>query len=186
MRNVLVVISGPSGVGKGTIAKKIIERNPSVSLSISCTTREKRRGEKDGVHYFFIDKPSFEEKIKNGGLLEYSKHFENYYGTPKDFVEDKLKTSDVILEIDVNGGLNVKKEFSETVLIMILPPSIEELKNRLLKRSTETEEQIKTRMQRIEYELEKQKYYDYALINEDLNETVKAVEDIINKEKNKI
>lgn len=186
MRNVLVVISGPSGVGKGTIAKKLVERNENIELSISCTTRKKRAGEIDGVHYFFISQNEFENKIENGGLLEYSKHFDNYYGTPKDFALNKLKTNDVILEIDVNGGLNVKKEFDETVLIMILPPSMSELKKRLTKRNTETEAQIETRMQRIEYELEKQKYYDYAVVNNDLIETVKAVEDIINIEKNKI
>ena len=118
-------------------------------------------------------------------MLEYSKHFENYYGTPKDFVLKKLEKNDVVLEIDVNGGLNVKKVFPETVLIMILPPSTEELKNRLIKRHTETEEQIELRMQRINYELSQQKFYDYAVVNNSVEETVKEIKKIIEIEKNK-
>lgn len=185
MKNVLLVLSGPSGVGKGTVADLLCKNNESVELSISCTTRKKRAGEIDGVHYFFISKKEFEKKIQENGLLEYSKHFENYYGTPKDFVLKKLEKNDVVLEIDVNGGLNVKKVFPETVLIMILPPSTEELKNRLIKRHTETEEQIELRMQRIKYELEKQAYYDYAVVNNSVEETVREIEKIILKEKNK-
>ncbi len=185
MKNVLLVISGPSGVGKGTVADQLCKNNQNVELSISCTTRKKRAGEIDGVHYFFISKEEFEKKIQENGLLEYSKHFENYYGTPKDFVQKKLEKSDVVLEIDVNGGLNVKKVFPETVLIMILPPSTEELKNRLVKRHTETEEQIELRMQRIKYELAQQEFYDYAVVNNSVNETVKEIEKIIEIEKSK-
>ena len=120
MRNVLFVLSGPSGVGKGTLAKKLIERNPNYALSISCTTRAPREGEVNGKDYFFISKDEFLEKIDSQGFLEYSNHFENYYGTPKDFVLEKLNTNDVLLEIDVNGGLNVKKSYDKAVLIMIL------------------------------------------------------------------
>ena len=132
MRNILIVISGPSGVGKGTIAKKLIERNNNLSLSISCTTRAPRNGEINGKEYFFINKNTFQEKIQLDGFLEFSQHFENYYGTPKEFVFESLKTKDVLLEIDVNGGLEVKKSFPSAVLIMIEPPSIEEVKNRLV------------------------------------------------------
>ena len=142
MRNVLVVLSGPSGVGKGTIAKLLIERNKNLSLSISCTTRSPRDGEVDGREYFFISKPEFEKKIKNNGFLEYSEHFENFYGTPKDFVVNKLKDSDVLLEIDVNGGLNVKNGYKDAVLVMVVPPSIEELRNRLVSRGSESIEKI--------------------------------------------
>ena len=183
MRNVLVVLSGPSGVGKGTIAKLLTERG-DFALSVSCTTRAPRRGEKNGREYFFIGKDEFENKIKSGGLLEYSEHFENFYGTPKDFVLDKLAEKDVILEIDVNGGLSVKKSFPEALLIMLLPPSLEEVRARLLKRGTETEEKIELRMKRISYEIGKKDLYDYSVVNDKLESTVESIFRIIEKEKN--
>ena len=185
MRNVLVVLSGPSGVGKGTVAKKLVARNSNISLSISCTTRSPRDGEVDGREYFFIDKDQFNKKIENDGFLEYSNHFENYYGTPKDFVLSQLKDKDVLLEIDVNGGLEVKKTYPDAVLIMLTPPSLEEVEKRLIKRSTETLEKIKLRMQRIDYELEKSNLYDYTVVNDKLEQAIIDVEAIINKEKNK-
>ncbi len=182
MRNVLVVISGPSGVGKGTIAN-IIKDDCNMALSISCTTRAPREGEIDGKSYFFIKKEEFLSKISTNSFLEYSEHFENYYGTPRDFVLEKLKTQDVLLEIDVNGGLAVKKAFPDAVLIMITPPSIEELKNRLIGRGTETLEKIEKRISRVKYELEKKTEYDYVVINNVLKDAVDDVKDIINKEK---
>ena len=185
MRNVLIVLSGPSGVGKGTIAKLLVERNKNLSLSISCTTRGLRTGETHGKEYFFITKDEFKEKIKNDGFLEYSNHFENFYGTPKSFVLESLKEKDVLLEIDVNGGLEVKKNFPEAVLIMLLPPSREEVRNRLIKRSTESLDKIELRMERIDYELSKQSLYDYTVINDKLDVALNDVEEIINKEKNK-
>jgi len=185
MRNVLIVLSGPSGVGKGTIAKKLVEKNKNLSLSISCTTRSPREGEIDGREYFFIDKQKFIEKIESDGFLEYSNHFENYYGTPKDFVMNKLKTKDVLLEIDVNGGLNVKKSYSDALLIMLAPPSLEEIEHRLINRHTESLEKIKLRMQRIDYELEKAKLYDYTVVNDDLEQAIAEIEKIIIQEKKK-
>ncbi|MBE7087654.1 MAG: guanylate kinase [Clostridiales bacterium] len=185
MKNILVVLSGPSGVGKGTIAKLLIDRNPEFCLSISCTTRAPRAGETDGKEYFFIDKTDFLTKIDANGFLEYSEHFGNYYGTPKTFVTEKLKSNDVILEIDVNGGLNVKKNYPKAVLIMIAPPSLEELKNRLVNRHTESEEQILNRMERIEYELGKKELYDYTVINDDLTKALEEIEEIIKNEKSK-
>ncbi len=185
MRNVLVVLSGPSGVGKGTIAKQLVERNSNLTLSISCTTRLPREGEENGREYFFIEKQDFISKIKNDGFLEYSEHFENYYGTPKQFVLDKLTTNDVLLEIDVNGGLEVKKNYPDAVLIMLVPPSIDEVKNRLLKRGTENEDKINLRMQRIDYELGKSSLYDYQVVNDELLTAIKDVENIINLEKKK-
>ena len=184
MKNFLVVLSGPSGVGKGTIAKKLIKRNKDFFLSVSCTTRSPRQGEVNAKDYFFISKPEFKERIENGGFLEYSEHFENFYGTPKEFVLDKLNSKDVILEIDVNGGLNVKNNYENAVLIMILPPSLSELKDRLIKRKTESLEKIELRMQRIEYELGKKDLYDYTVINDDLEETVVKIENIIKAVKN--
>ena len=185
MRNVLFVLSGPSGVGKGTIAKKLIERNANYCLSISCTTRSPRVGEVNGKEYFFISKEEFINKINSNGFLEYSEHFDNFYGTPKDFVLEKLNFNDVLLEIDVNGGLNVKKEYDQAILIMVVPPSIEEIKNRLLKRGTESLEKIESRMSRIEYELGKKNLYDYSVVNDDLNIAVEEIEKIIEIEKNK-
>ena len=184
MRNVLVVLSGPSGVGKGTIAKKLIDRNSDISLSISCTTRMPRDGEIDGKDYFFITKDKFDQLVKEDGFLEYSNHFENCYGTPKQFVYEQLKQKDVLLEIDVNGGLNIKKQYPQTLLIMVLPPSIEEIKNRLIKRSTESIEKIELRMQRIKYELEKQDQYDFAVVNDDLTTAVEKIEQYIYNQKN--
>lgn len=184
-RNVLIVLSGPSGVGKGTIAKKIVEKNPNVKLSISCTTRAPRVGEINGKDYFFIEKSEFESRLKRDGFLEYSEHFENFYGTPKDFVLEQLRSNDVLLEIDVNGGLKVKESYPDAVLIMLLPPSIEEIRNRLVKRSTESLSKIDLRMQRIEYELGKKDLYDYSVVNDDLNVAIDEVENIINEEKRK-
>lgn len=186
IKNVLIVLSGPSGVGKGTIAKLLIQRNKNLSLSISCTTRLPRTGEVDGKEYFFIDKQVFKDKVLQGGFLEYSEHFENFYGTPKDFVLESLKTNDVLLEIDVNGGLEVKKNYKDAILIMLLPPSREEIKNRLIKRSTESLDKINLRMERIDYELSKKNLYDYTVINDDLEQAVKDIEEIIVKEKTKI
>jgi len=147
--------------------------------------RSPREGEIDGREYFFIDKQKFIEKIESDGFLEYSNHFENYYGTPKDFVMNKLKTKDVLLEIDVNGGLNVKKSYSDALLIMLAPPSLEEIEHRLINRHTESLEKIKLRMQRIDYELEKAKLYDYTVVNDDLEQAIAEIEKIIIQEKNK-
>ena len=179
----MIVLSGPSGAGKGTIAKKLIERNPDLVLSVSCTTRAPRKGEINGKDYYFTDKAQFKFLIENNGLLEYSEHFENFYGTPREVVENNIKTHDIILEIDVNGGLNVKKNFKDTVLIMIVPPSLEEVKNRLIKRNTESIDKINLRMERISYEMEKSKLYDYTVVNDNLSEAIEKIEQIINQEK---
>jgi len=184
-RNVLIVLSGPSGVGKGTIAKKLIEQNKNIALSISCTTRRPREGELNGRDYFFIEKSEFKNKVEQGGFLEYSEHFENFYGTPKQFVLNTLENKDVLLEIDVNGGLEVKKNFPDAVLIMLLPPSLEEVRNRLIKRDTESLAKINLRMDRIDYELSKKELYDYNVVNDDLKTAIKEVEKIIYQEKNK-
>lgn len=184
MRNILFVISGPSGVGKGTIANMIAERNPNVFVSVSMTTRPARQGETDGKDYYFVTREAFEQKIKNGGLLEYSEHFENFYGTPRDKVLEKLHERDVLLEIDVNGGLEVKKQFPETVLIMIVPPRIEDLRERLSGRKTETEEKIGIRLARAAYELSITDRYDYTVLNDDPERCYAEVVSIIEREKN--
>lgn len=184
MKNVLVVLSGPSGVGKGTVAKIICEKF-GMALSVSCTTREPRNGETDGKDYFFITRNEFEKKIESGGFLEYSEHFENLYGTPKCFVEESLKSKDVMLEIDVEGGLSVKKNFPDAVLIMLTSPSREEILKRLNKRHTETEESVKLRMERIDYEMTLSKDYDYTVVNDKLYDAVEEISKIIIKEKNR-
>ena len=178
MKNKLIVLSGPSGVGKGTIVNKLLQKG-GYALSVSCTTRPPRPGEVDGVSYFFIDKAKFESDINSGGFLEYSNHFENYYGTPKAFVEKQLKSHNVILEIDVDGALQVKQAYPEALLIMILPPDEEELKARLIGRGTETEESIKNRLSRMQYELSKKDGYDHIVINDELEKAVEEIDKII-------
>ena len=185
MRNVLVVLSGPSGVGKGTVAKRLVEKNKDLALSISYTTRAPRKGEEDGKDYFFTTSEDFDNIISQNGFLEYSNHFDNFYGTPKQFVKDKLEFGDVLLEIDVNGGLQVKNNFPDAVLIMLLPPNKEELVRRLVERNTETEDKIKARLLRLDYEMEMERLYDYSVVNDDLETAVTEIESIIEKEKNR-
>lgn len=184
MRRLLIVISGPSGAGKGTI-KDELKKDGGIIESVSCTTRQPRDNEKDGERYYFITEEEFDKKIRNGEFLEYSGQFKHRYGTPKKFVVDNMKDNDIILEIDVNGGLNVKKAFPQAVLIMILPPDKEELKNRLILRKTESKEEIEERLKRYDYEVGKKDLYDYVIVNDKLDVAVKEIKEIINKERNK-
>lgn len=181
-KNLLVVFSGPSGVGKGTVVKTLLQK-ANYSLSVSCTTRAPRENETNGVDYFFITKEKFLKDIENHGFLEFNEHFGNFYGTPKKFVAEKLKTHDVILEIEVDGALKVKRAYPEALLVMILPPNEEELRVRLKKRGTESAEEIEKRVERYRYELSKEKFYDYTVINDELGECVENIEKIIKNEK---
>ena len=176
--NKLIVISGPSGVGKGTIVNELLKKG-DYALSVSCTTRRPRVGEKEGVSYFFISKKKFLSMIEEDGFLEYDNHFENYYGTPKEFVEKQLQTKNVILEIEVNGAFKVKKSYPEAILIMIAPPGIDELKARLVGRGTESAEDIAERLARLDYELSQSDKYDYTVINDDLQRAIGEIEKII-------
>ncbi len=179
MKHVLLAVSGPSGVGKGTMVKTLIERREDVVESVSCTTRLPRDGEIHGKHYFFLTKEEFERRIAEDDFLEYDEHFGHYYGTPKSFVREALKSKSVIMEIDVVGALNAKKVFPECVLVMVVPPSAEELKRRLSGRGSESEKQIENRLARMEYELSHKDEYDHVIINDDLEKAIKALEDII-------
>lgn len=182
--NSLIVISGPSGVGKGTIVNKLLKKG-NYALSISCTTRNPREKEKDGVSYFFITKEKFLGMIEKGGFLEYSEHFGNFYGTPREFVEKKLKESDVILEIEVDGALQVKKAYPSALLIMVVPPSEEELIARVKHRGLEKGGSLEERLSRMRYELSKKPLYDYTVVNDELEEAVAEIEKIIKSNKNK-
>ena len=185
MRNVLMVVSGPSGVGKGTLVKKLCSIRSDVVESVSCTTREPRDGERHGKEYYFISKDEFFARIASDDFLEYDEHFGNYYGTPKSFVKEQLKSKSVILEIDVIGGLNAKKAFPNSVLVMIAPPSKEILQARLSGRNTESKKEIEDRLSRLEFELEKGAEYDYTVVNDDLCVALQELGNILDQEKNK-
>ena len=174
-----IVISGPSGVGKGTICNELVKRN-NAWLSVSMTTREMREGEEDGKSYYFITKAEFEQRIKEGKLLEYNIYNDNYYGTPLDKVIEKLEEGkNVILEIDVNGGHQVKKIYPETILVYIAPPSTEELKRRLHERGTEDEETIEKRLAIAEIEKTQIDDYDYIIVNDILEDALNEVNKIL-------
>ncbi|MCR4850882.1 MAG: guanylate kinase [Lachnospiraceae bacterium] len=179
-RGVLIVVSGFSGAGKGTIVKKIIEENDNYALSISMTTREPREGEKEGVSYFFVSKERFEDAISNGELVEYANYVGNYYGTPKKYVEDMIESGkDVILEIEMQGAMQVKTRFPDAVLVFVTPPNADELKRRLMSRGTESEEVVNKRMKRAYEESAFVDRYDYLLVNDDLDKCVKELHMLI-------
>lgn len=183
-RGVLIVISGPSGAGKGTICKALLEKHKNIYLSVSATTRMPREGEVEGVNYYFLTKEDFEEKVRNNGFLEYANVHGNFYGTPKVNVEKMLEDGkDVILEIDIQGALQVKENFKEGVFIFILPPSMEELKQRIIKRGSETEESLMTRFKNAYKEINYVSKYNYAVVNDTLEVAVAKVEGIITAEK---
>ncbi|SHJ57986.1 guanylate kinase [Tepidibacter formicigenes] len=184
---ILIVVSGPSGAGKGTICKELLNRNKDIKISVSATTRKPREGEIHGVNYYFITKETFEDMINKDEFLEYAKVYDNFYGTPKKEVFETLsKGKDVLLEIDIQGAMSVKKEYPNGVFIFILPPSLDELKNRIVKRGTETEEDIKKRFGSALSEIEKIDNYDYFIINEDVEKSAYELQNIINAEKNRV
>ena len=184
-RGDLIIISGTTCAGKGTVIKKLLSNHNDIVLSTSYTSREKREGEKDGVDYYFVTKEEFERKIANDDFLEYAQiHYDCYYGTPKKEVEESLASGkDVILEIDVQGAKQIKKLFPETILIFIMAPSMEEVKRRIMLRGKETTEQIIDRFKAAYNEINEISNYNYVVINDDLDEAVKKVEAILISEK---
>lgn len=184
----LLVVSGPAGVGKGTLDKALLERHQDMKLSVSATTRTPRPGEIDGVHYFFKTEEEFKAMIERNEFLEYMHVFQtNYYGTPRSFVEEQLSRGiDVILEIDVQGAMKVKKAFPNAVMIFIAPPSMAELKSRLIGRNTETLEQIEKRFATAEKEIAMLPEYEYVVTNDVVEMAVNRMEAIITAEKCKV
>ena len=179
-RGSLIVLSGFAGVGKGTVLKSLFETHEGYAYSVSATTREPRPGEVDGVHYFFISKERFEQMIAGDELLEHACYVGNYYGTPKAYVDRKLEEGfDVILEIEIQGALNIKKKVPEAILIYMLPPSAKTLKERLTGRGTETEEVILKRMKRAAEEAVGVEQYDYIIVNEDADECAQELNCLI-------
>ena len=183
----LFVISGPSGAGKGTICKKLLKA-VDISLSTSMTTRSPRPGEVDGKDYYFVTVEEFEEKIKNDGMLEYARVFDNIYGTPKDMVIKQLeKGRDIVLEIDVQGGLQVKKKMPEqAVLVFVLPPDLATLRQRIVNRGTETEDVIDKRFSEALNEIKLIGEYDYYLVNDELDDAVYDLQAIIMAERRRV
>lgn len=179
-KGILIVVSGFSGAGKGTLMKQLMKEYDNYALSISMTTRKPRVGEVDGREYFFVTKEQFEENIHTDGLIEYACYCDHYYGTPRAYVEQQLESGkDVILEIEIQGALKIKEKFPTALLLFVMPPSAEELRNRLVGRGTETQEVIEQRMHRAAQEAEGIEQYDYIVINDQLEECVKELHALI-------
>lgn len=182
-RGILVVVSGFSGAGKGTVMKCLMEKYDNYALSVSVTTREPRPGEEEGKSYFFRSRDEFEKLIEEDALLEHARYVENYYGTPRSYVEQQLNAGkDVILEIEIQGATKIKEKVPEALLVFVTPPSVEILKERLTGRGTETEEVIQNRLSRASEESEGMENYDYILVNDDLGECVDTLHQIIRSE----
>ncbi len=189
MKGIIFCISGPSGVGKGTIVNELMARDPTLALSVSCTTRAPRPGEKHGVHYFFLSHEEFRKKLENGEFLEYDEHFGNFYGTLKAYVT-KLADEDrpVILEIDVVGAFKAKEYYGSTrrvVNIFIKPPSLEVLEERLHRRGSESDEQLVARRRRVQFEYGQADKFDYIVLNDEVSRATEEILGIIQKEKSK-
>jgi guanylate kinase len=183
-KGLLIVISGPSGAGKGTICKAFLERNREVALSVSATTRSPREGEAEGINYYFMSKDKFKEKIEADDFLEYAEVYDNYYGTPKSNVEELLESGkDVILEIDIQGALKVKENAEDGVFIFILPPSMKELRQRIINRGSETKESLMKRFKSAYKEINFVSKYNYAVVNDKVDVAVEKLEAIIAAEK---
>ena len=186
-KGLLIVLSGPSAAGKGTVCKALLEKHPEIALSVSCTTRLPRTGEKEGVNYFFKSEEEFKRLIRQDEFLEYACVYGNYYGTPKSFVAGKLaEGKDVLLEIDVQGAHKAKRIFHDGVLIFLVSPSMEELERRIRGRGTESEKQIEERLSKAKSEMAQIERYDYVIVNDRVKRVVDEIESIIEAEKHKV
>lgn len=186
-RGLLIVVSGPSGVGKGTICKELFKSSDDIHLSVSVTTRAPREGEVHGKNYFFISKEEFLNMIENDELLEYAQVYDNFYGTPKKFVMEQLDMGrDILLEIDIQGALQVKEKYPEGVFVFIVPPSMEELRNRIVGRGTETLEAINKRFSSAYDEIDLMSNYDYYIINDTVQHATKKLQNILEAERYRI
>lgn len=180
----LLVISGPSGCGKGTVSKELLDRNEDIVFSISATTRKKRPTEEDGINYFFLEEEDFKQKVEEDEFLEYAFVHNNYYGTPRDFAIEQIDNGEIVLlEIDVQGALQVKKNYKNVVFVFLLPPTMDELKSRIIKRATESDEDIERRFKNAFKELDFVGEYDYFVVNDKLEDAVLDIEHIIKAEK---
>ena len=176
----LYVFTGPSGAGKGTVLHRLLDEVPGLSLSVSATTRVPRPGEQDGVHYYFISKQAFEQKIAENAFLEYAEYVDNYYGTPERPVEEQLAAGrDVILEIEVQGAMQVHAKRPDAVLVFLTPPSLEELARRLRGRGTESEEKVLKRLEAARRDLEYQAQFDYVVVNDRVENAVGQLKQIV-------
>ncbi|MCG9967626.1 guanylate kinase [Pelotomaculum terephthalicicum JT] len=183
-KGALLVISGPSGAGKGTISLALQKDHPSLRLSVSATTRAPRKGEVDGLHYHFLQREVFKDLIKNDQLLEWAEVYGNYYGTLRRFVQETLEHgNDVILEIDIQGALQVKRNYPDAVLVFIAPPSKSELRSRLISRDTDSREEIEKRLSCAVSEMELARQYDFFVINDDISRALKKIHAVITVEK---
>lgn len=183
-RGLLVVVSGPSGCGKGTVLGQLLKNDPNVFYSVSATTRKPREGEVDGVNYYFLSKEEFKRKIAEDGMLEYASYVGNYYGTPKQAVEEQCAAGhDVLLEIEVQGAMQVREKRPDAVFVFIAPPSMKELERRLVNRQTESEEVIHSRLKAAETELQFASKYDYIVVNDTVEQAVSDLTAILRAEK---
>lgn len=181
-KNNLIIFTGPSGVGKGTIVKELFKNLDNIEFSISCTTRAKRPQEIEAVNYFFKSKEEFEAMIQNDEFLEYAEFVGNYYGTPKAFVESKLKEGkDVFLEIEVQGALNVIKKFPDVLSVFLMPPRFEDLESRLRNRATESEAVLQKRLAKAKEELKYLNLFKHIIINDDISQATQKIQDLIIK-----
>lgn len=186
-RGVLLVVSGPSGAGKGTLVQEYVRRNPEVFLSVSATTRKPREGEADGVSYFFKSRSEFKKMIERDELIEYAEYCGNFYGTPRRQIEEFLASGrDVILEIEVQGAMKVRSKTPDGVYVFVLPPGMEELRRRIIGRGSETEETLQLRLDRAQKEYAFINQYNYVVVNDTLDEAVQDLDNILKAEKNRI
>lgn len=187
-RGILLVLSGFSGSGKGTVVKEVMKKySDTYALSVSATSRQPRPGERDGIEYFFKTREEFEEMIAKDELVEYAQYVSNYYGTPKAYVEEQLAAGkDVILEIEIQGALKIKEKFPETLLLFMTPPSADELKDRLVGRGTETMDVVESRLARAVEEAQGIEKYDYIIVNDDLEECVEHFHSIVSNEHDRV